>query len=235
MSLVAVFVDAGYLFAQGSVALSGSQKKRDALNLNVSEAVAELTAIARAKSDNASLLRIYWYDGAIRGGGGLTAEHEQLAYTDFVKLRLGSMNRVGQQKGVDSLIVTDLIDLARNRAISDAVLLSGDEDVRVAVQITQSFGVRVHLIGITPCRGSQSLSLLQEADTTTEWEAATVEKFLSLKPSLLTGLRAPIATGAEEVPVSVFRTVPPSTAPPVGSGNPKVWQPTPHKPLDGGL
>jgi hypothetical protein len=26
-----------------------------------------------------------------------------------------------------------------------------------------------------------------------------------------------------------------SKAPPVGSGNPKVWQPTPHKPLDGGL
>lgn len=97
MSLVAVFVDAGYLFAQGSVALTGSKKERNVLDLNVGAAVAELIAIARAKSDNAPLLRIYWYDGAILRSG-LTAEHEKLAYSDFVKLRLGSMNSFGQQK-----------------------------------------------------------------------------------------------------------------------------------------
>jgi uncharacterized LabA/DUF88 family protein len=33
------------------------------------------------------------------------------------------------------LIGTDLIELARNHAISDAVLLSGDEDLRIGVQI----------------------------------------------------------------------------------------------------
>jgi hypothetical protein len=30
------------------------------------------------------------------------------------------VNSSGEQKGVDSLIVTDLIDLARNRGITDA-------------------------------------------------------------------------------------------------------------------
>ena len=48
--------------------------------------------------------------------------------------------RDGRQKGVDSLIVTDLIELARNHAISDAVLLAGDEELRIGVQIAQSLG-----------------------------------------------------------------------------------------------
>ena len=73
-----------------------------------------------------------------------------------MKLRLGIVNLAGQQKGVDSLIVTDLVELARNHAITDAILLSGDEDLRIGVQIAQSFGVRVHLIRIEPTRGSQS-------------------------------------------------------------------------------
>ena len=51
------------------------------------------------------------------------------------------MNSSGPAKGVDSLIVTDMITLARNGAMSDAVLLSGDEDLRVGVQQAQEFGV----------------------------------------------------------------------------------------------
>jgi uncharacterized LabA/DUF88 family protein len=101
---------------------------------------------------------VYWDDGAI--SPKLTFEHSTLAHMDYVKLRLGFVTGRGQQKGVDSLIVTDLIDLARNRAINDAVVLSGDEDIRIGVQIAQSFGVRVHLIGIIPSRGSQSIQLL---------------------------------------------------------------------------
>ena len=72
------------------------------------------------------------------------------------------------EKAWNSLIVTDMIALARNRAISDAVLVSGDEDLRVGVQQAQEFGVRVYLVGIKPSRGNQSLFLLQEADTTHE-------------------------------------------------------------------
>ncbi len=181
MSSVAVFVDAGYLFAQGSVALTGAKKPRIALRLNETAALAELNAIAHAKSGNLPLLRVYWYDGS-RSSTGLTLEHSTLAHTDYIKLRLGVMNSMGQQKGVDSLIVTDLIELARNHAINDAVLLSGDEDVRVGVSIAQSFGVRLHLIGIAPCRGSQSPALMQEADTTTEWDAAVIGRFLSVVP-----------------------------------------------------
>jgi uncharacterized LabA/DUF88 family protein len=178
MHRVAVFVDAGYLFAQGSVALTGSKKTRADLILDAPAVIAELKTIAMATAPGASLLRIYWYDGAI-GGTRLTGDQALLANLNDVKVRLGFVNSVGQQKGVDSLIVTDLIELARQKAIFDALLLSGDEDVRVGVQIAQNYGVRVHLLGIVPSRGSQSNQLLQEADTTHEWHRDTIRRFLS--------------------------------------------------------
>jgi hypothetical protein len=144
------------------------------------------------------LLRVYWYDGTSTGP---TSQHLTLAHLDNVKVRLGFVNSVGEQKGVDSLIVTDMITLARNRAISNAVLLSGDEDLRVGVQQAQEFGVRVHLVGIKPGRGSQSLFLLQEADTTHEWGTAEVSGFLSCKrragPDPLAGTVGPAAPVAD--------------------------------------
>jgi hypothetical protein len=115
-------------------------------------------------------------------------------------VRLGFVNSVGQQKGVDSLIVTDLIELARLGAICDAVLMSGDEDVRVGVQIAQNYGVRVHLVGISPSRGSQSKSLLQEADTTTEWDKATVAKFLTVRSVSAVATPTTIAGFVKAVP-----------------------------------
>ena len=206
MPSVAVFVDAGYLFAQGSAALTGAKKVRADLTLNETAVLAELRAIAMAKSPNLPLLRVYWYDAA-RGAGGMATEHARLAFTDFIKLRLGVMNNFGQQKGVDSLIITDLIELARNRAISDAVLLSGDEDLRVGVQIAQSYGVRVHLLGIIPSRGSQSAQLMQEADTTTEWDAATVGRFLSVAASSTSAAIVPPRPAAIGGPVSILLTL----------------------------
>jgi hypothetical protein len=66
----------------------------------------------------------------------------------------------------------------------------GDEDVRVGVQIAQIYGVRVHLLGIKPSRGSQSQQLLQEADTTTEWDATVVSRFLSVRPPKIAAEKA---------------------------------------------
>jgi len=122
------------------------------------------------------LLRIYWYDGATAGP---SPEQVAMAYRPHVKLRLGFLNPQGQQLGVDSLIVTDLINLARNRSMTDALLLSGDEDLRIGVQQAQEFGVRVHLLGIAPTRDNQSSALVQEADTVRELGLAEVQTFLS--------------------------------------------------------
>ena len=178
MDRVAVFVDAGYLFAQGSVALCGEKLTRGEIVLDHGAVVAKLKVFAETHAD-LHLLRIYWYDGTAQGP---TPQHITLAERAGVKVRLGFVNSVGQQKGVDSLIVTDMIKLARNRAMAECVLLSGDEDLRVGVQLAQEYGVRVHLLGIKPARGSQSLFLLQEADTTHEWEASDLEQFLKCSP-----------------------------------------------------
>lgn len=193
MDKVAVFVDAGYLFAQGSVALAGGEKKkRTELSISPTAVVEELMALASRVASHCRLLRIYWYDGSLPGAQ-LTSEQSLIADLDNVKLRLGFINGHGQQKGVDSLIVTDLIELSRLNAISDAILLAGDEDLRVGVQIAQNYGVRVHLLGISPASGSQSKQLIREVDTKSEWSKLTVEKFLSLRD-----LPAPIREDATE-------------------------------------
>jgi uncharacterized LabA/DUF88 family protein len=175
MDRVAVFVDAGYFFAQGSALLSGKKAPRAELTPDLDKILAAFEEFACGIS-KLPLLRIYWYDGTSTGP---TPLHVALAFKPNVKVRLGFVNTAGQQKGVDSLIVTDMITLARNRVMSEAVLLSGDEDIRVGVQQAQEFGVRVHLLGISPCRGSQSLFLMQEADTTHEWGKKEISTFLT--------------------------------------------------------
>jgi hypothetical protein len=158
--------------------------------------------LALAQSPGVPLLRIYWYDGA---GNRPTTEHLVLANTDNVKLRLGSINSAGEQKEVDSLLVTDLIDLARNQSICDATVVTADTDVRIAVQIAQTFGVRVHLIGLEPSRVSQSPSLRQEADTVHEIAKVDVSKFLKVlapappKPAVATGPASAPKTSAPTV------------------------------------
>jgi uncharacterized LabA/DUF88 family protein len=198
MGRVAVFVDAGYLFAAGTALIAGSKQPRHLTQLNEQLAVQELIVKAQ-ECTSSPLLRVYWYDGVSPRGPG--PEHHRLAALNNVKLRLGFINSSGQQKGVDSLIVTDLIELARNNAMSDAVVLAGDEDVRIGVQVAQSYGVRVHLLGVVPSRSNQSRQLMQEADTTHEWDKDVVGKFIATTPVVATGtIKLTATTGAAGVP-----------------------------------
>jgi hypothetical protein len=175
MDRTAVFVDAGYLFASGSKLVANEGLPRGELQLD-KDAICKLLERLAMELSGLPLLRIYWYDGATSGP---SPEQVAMAYRPHVKLRLGFLNPQGQQLGVDSLIVTDLINLARNRAMTDAVLLSGDEDLRIGVQQAQEFGVRVHLLGIAPTRDNQASALVQEADTVRELGLADVQTFLS--------------------------------------------------------
>lgn len=196
----AVFVDAGYLYSQSAVSLTGANAARPSLRLDEAELINQLKSLALNLSAGAQLLRIYWYDGA---KNGMTAEQLVLADMADVKVRLGSINSAGQQKGVDSLLVTDLIDLARNQAISDAVIVTGDGDMRVAVQIAQSFGVRVHLVGLEPSSASQSQLLRQEADTVHEIPKIDVAKFMKHYGALAAIPAVPVAA---KQPVEVSLT-----------------------------
>lgn len=205
MDRVAILVDAGYFFAAGSALVAGAGKcKRSLITLDEQTTIVALKDLA-ATLTNKQLLRIYWYDGASMRTGP-SAEHIRIAHCNDVKLRLGFLNAVGQQKGVDSLIVTDLVELARNRAISDAVLLSGDEDVRIGVSLAQGYGIRVHLVGIHPGRGTQSIQLMQEADTWTEWGLKEMKPLMSIRTEVIT------AGAAQAQPKSAVPVALPATA-----------------------
>lgn len=149
------------------------------MRLNVDRAVRALTDVAARASRELRLLRIYWYDGT---SGEPSHQHRTLARHAHIKVRLGIVNRQGQQKGVDSLLVTDMITLARNRAMAECVLLSGDEDMRVGVLQAQEHGVRVHLLGLKSMTSNQSELLVQEADEHWEWEADDLRPFLTCLP-----------------------------------------------------
>ena len=59
MKRYVICVDAGYLFAQGSVALTSTKQRREILVLDSSKVVQELVEIAAKKIGSANLLRIY--------------------------------------------------------------------------------------------------------------------------------------------------------------------------------
>ena len=162
MNRFAVFVDAGYLYAEGGK-LCCDTASRDQFTVNARALTIMLRDEARKKC-GLSYLRTYWYDGA--RNGVKTATHHAIAALPNVKLRLGRVNSRGQQKGVDALIYRDLMTLAHERAIGDAFLLSGDEDLREGVIGAQDRGVRVTLFGIYPRYGNrnQSQELIDEAD-----------------------------------------------------------------------
>lgn len=159
----AIFVDAGYLYAAAGRLVAGTEDRR-AFDLDAEGLIEALIDRARSIFADSRLLRVYWYDGARRRIH--TAEQQSIAELPDVKVRLGNLNANNQQKGVDSLIRTDLESLARHRAISDAALLGGDEDLVSAVEAAQGYGARVHLWGIEAPEGrNQADPLLWEVDS----------------------------------------------------------------------
>jgi uncharacterized LabA/DUF88 family protein len=164
------------LFASGAKLLSADKLTRSQLHLAHEVVLALLGKLARELTD-VPLLRTYWYDGA---SNGPNAAHIALAFRPSLKLRLGNVSEQGGQQGVDALLVSDLCTLARNRAMSDAIVLTGDDDIRAGVEQAQELGVRVHLLGISPARDNQAAALVQAADSVTELSEAEVRTFLSL-------------------------------------------------------
>jgi uncharacterized LabA/DUF88 family protein len=159
----AIFVDAGYLYAASGRLVAGTEDRR-AFDLDAEGLIDALIDRARTIFADSRLLRVYWYDGARRRIH--TAEQQSIAELPDVKVRLGNLNANNQQKGVDSLIRSDLESLARHRAISDAALLGGDEDLVSAVEAAQGYGARVHLWGIEAPEGrNQAEPLLWEVDS----------------------------------------------------------------------
>ncbi|WP_043265989.1 NYN domain-containing protein [Streptomyces sp. CT34] len=159
----AVFVDAGYVYAATGRLVAGTEDRK-AFELDAEGLIEAFIDKARTIFPDSRLLRVYWYDGARRRIH--TQEQQRIAELPDVKVRLGNLNANNQQKGVDSLIRTDLESLARHRAISDAVLIGGDEDLVSAVEAAQGYGARVHLWGIeAPGGRNQAEPLMWEVDS----------------------------------------------------------------------
>lgn len=155
-----MFVDAGYVLAGARVVLG--LERGAAVQVRHQQLISHLDHQARLHS-GVNSLRTYWYDAA--PDAVPTAEQREIARITKVKLRLGRLVNA-RQKGVDSLIMRDLMTLARERAIAFAFLVSGDEDLREGVMAAQDMGVQVVLVGFTSRAGfGQAESLINEADT----------------------------------------------------------------------
>ncbi len=174
----ATFVDAGYVFAAGGELCCGTGDRKR-FKLDVAKLGDYLNQIAE-EATGLPALRMYWYDAAPYSGR--TDDHRGIALLPNIKLRLGRI-KSNRQKGVDALIYHDLY-LARERAISDAFLVSGDEDLREGVRTIQGMGVRVTLVGIPPTRQptNQSFELVEEADEVVTLAKDVLAPFFRLKP-----------------------------------------------------
>jgi hypothetical protein len=175
----AVLVDAGYVYASVGQLVLGRTSRRE-FRIATEPLIGALLARA-AGTTPGELLRMYWYDAA--RDRVPTVEQRQIAALPHVKVRLGNLNSAGQQKGVDAQLRQDLEVLARHRAVSDVVLIAGDEDMVPAVEAAQAYGVRVHVWGVEPPYGvNQAERLVWEADTVDQLDAEFCRPFIEVEP-----------------------------------------------------
>lgn len=190
MGRFAVLVDAGYLLSQGVQILSEqrSKSRKDIAIADPRGLITQIISQAVAALGNSDLLRVYWYDGV---AGRLSAEHEALSLLPDVQFRAGTISKSGLQKGVDSKIMADLIELSTNQAITDAVLLTGDGDLVIGVDLAQRRGVRVAILGLEDLAQdishNQSFEIVCAADRVRRLARADIAPFLSYHPSTARG------------------------------------------------
>src|ERR1051326_1544775 len=176
LSRYAILMEVAYICAStGELLFSASYRHEYRV-----DAAELIRALSREASEQVrgELLRVYWYDAA--RDRVPTFDQRVIAQMPLVKLRLGNLNARGQQKGVDAQIRADMEALARHRAITDAVLIAGDEDMVPAVEAAQAFGVRVHLWGIEPPYGTnQAERLVWESDTVDVLDASVLRPYFT--------------------------------------------------------
>ncbi|MFJ3882188.1 NYN domain-containing protein [Streptomyces sp. NPDC090077] len=160
-----VLVDAGYLLGAAASLLAG-EPSRSRITVDHSALIQGLRERAEADTQQ-PLLRIYWFDGA--PDRVPQPEHRRLRVMSRVTVRLGALTRSDgrwAQKGVDAAMHAELTELARNRACSDVVLVTGDGDLLPGLMSAKEHGVAVHLWAVQAADGdyNQSEDLVAEAD-----------------------------------------------------------------------
>ncbi|MEU7877289.1 NYN domain-containing protein [Microbispora bryophytorum] len=194
-------MDVGYLYAAAGEVLLGAKERKE-YRVSADELIQALQKHALERIPG-ELLRVYWYDAA--RDRVPTVDQRVIAQLPWVKVRLGNLNARGQQKGVDAQIRSDLEALARHHAVSDTVLIAGDEDMVPAVEAAQAYGVRIHLWGVEPPFGTnQAERLVWESDTVEILSADFLRPFFTRAP-------VPVPVVPTPSPAQVFagRTVKP--------------------------
>jgi uncharacterized LabA/DUF88 family protein len=170
MNRYVVMVDAGYLLRQ-AIEIVSNKASTSRADLDISDPAGLIQVLLDKSSTTLNLtgkelLRVYWYDGVM--ANGFTLQQRSLVNVDDVQFRAGTINGRGQQKGVDSLIVTDLIELTSHHAICDAVLVTGDSDLAVGIEVAQKRGVRIAVLGVEDLEAGvahhQSFEITSRAD-----------------------------------------------------------------------
>ncbi|WP_443070244.1 NYN domain-containing protein [Streptomyces sp. WAC05374] len=165
MDRCVVLVDAGYLLGAAASLLAG-EPARSRITVDHTALIQGLRERAEADTQQ-PLLRIYWFDGA--PDRVPQPEHRRLRVMPRVTVRLGALTRSDgrwAQKGVDAAMHAELTELARNRACSDIVLVTGDGDLLPGLMSAKEHGVAVHLWAVQAADGdyNQSEDLVAEAD-----------------------------------------------------------------------
>jgi uncharacterized LabA/DUF88 family protein len=176
MDRCALFVDASYVLADGAMAVHGT-RRRESVSWDY-PGLLQLFGNLAMERTRLPLLRCYWYDATVEGRR--SAEHDALADLPGVKLRVAKM-RPGRLEGVEREIHRDLTTLARNKAVSDVMLVSVEEDLARVVADVQDMGMRVSLLQISGDGGSDAArSLRQECDDVIEVGAAHLRPYVEL-------------------------------------------------------
>lgn len=190
MDRCVVLVDAGHLLGAAASLLAG-EPSRSRITVDHAALIQGLRERAEADTEQ-PLLRIYWFDGA--PDRVPQPEHRRLRVMPRVTVRLGALTRSDgrwAQKGVDAAMHAELTELARNRACSDVVLVTGDGDLLPGLMSAKEHGVAVHLWAVQAADGdyNQSEDLVAEADERRVLDRAWITRAVRAKD--LTGLCSP--------------------------------------------
>ncbi|MGC1567302.1 MAG: NYN domain-containing protein, partial [Trebonia sp.] len=209
MDRCALFVDAGYVLADGAMAVHGT-RHRESVSWDYAGLTQFLAGLASEQS-GLPLLRCYWYEATVEGRR--TEEHDTLADLPGVKLRLAKM-RPGRREGVESEIHRDLTTLARNKAATDAMVVSAEEDLAQVVADVQDLGMRVTLLHIAvDGNGAVPRALRQECDDVAEINSAHLRPYVEL----ISGAEPPRADEQDAGSLIVFRPAANGHGQPAGS------------------
>ncbi|WP_327684747.1 MULTISPECIES: NYN domain-containing protein [unclassified Streptomyces] len=209
MDRCVVLVDAGYLLGAAASLLAG-EPARSRITVDHSALIQGLRELAEADTER-PLLRIYWFDGA--PDRVPQPEHRRLRVMPRVTVRLGALTRSDgrwAQKGVDAAMHAELTELARNRACSDVVLVTGDGDLLPGLMSAKEHGVAVHLWAVQAADGdyNQSEDLVAEADERRVLDRAWITRAVRAKE--LTGVCAPPPVPRPEIAAILSAPLPES-------------------------